>query len=818
MTAIVSKQAEFAFEGSESPATPQSPASQTAGSQTAGGNQTAGLEARGKAIVDEELGILARVRVRVEQDLAEGVHQFDDLDGDMIALRDEIAEAKEEDLPSLLDQMHQLAAINAKRGSGRSAPVDPSNPYFGHLRIKEGRSGKKRDVLIGKRTMLDKGDGVSIVDWRNAPVSRLYYRYEEQDEYEEEFDDRAIEGVVLVRRSLVVSGGELRRIDAPQGTWVQTREGGYKSVAQDHRPTLHGGSGAAVRVPRGKLGVNDEDLGRADKRLQEITALIDKQQFELITRPESGTVLIQGGAGSGKTTVALHRVAYLAFQDTKRFAPEKMLIVVFNEALVEYIKHVLPSLGVEGVTVTTYRRWSAALLKRLKLDLPPKRTEQTPEPVVRFKKHPVVMKMIEEMIAEDLQAVEDALAEKSTPEAVAHWRSLAKLPPSMRVRRALIWLIEGDGKQLPAKVRAATETILRNYRDSVDDVLDDWVELFGDAERIASSLARHVPGMFNEQDVETIVRWCGKKTAAFVEWREGKDEPPRENDEDDAEVVGAAPKPPPSLDGEDDAVFIRLLQAKQGGLFIKGVRFEYEHVVIDEAQDLCPLEVRVLLDCVTQGRSVTIAGDKAQKMIFDNGFIDWPQLLEDAGLPHVAIQPLKITYRSTRQVMHLARHVLGHLHDPSDDLIARDGADVSYFGFADMGEAVAFLGDALRNLMQREPNASVALITRYPQQATTYYEALRLAEVPRLRLVARQDFAFLPGIDVTDVRQVKGLEFDYVVVLDPNEQNYPERDDSRHLMHIAATRTAFQLWMVCSGRPSPLVPPELVAEHEASEA
>src|SRR5690606_11753199 len=230
--------------------------------------------------------------------------------------------------------------------------------------------------------------------------------------------------------------------------------------------------------------------------------------------------------------------------------------------------------------------------------------------------------------------------------------------------------------------------------------------------------------------------------------------------------------------GEDDAVFLRLLQAKRGWMFVKGKRFEYEHVVIDDAQDLCPLEGRVLLDTVSAGRSVTLAGDNAQKMIFDNGFVDAPQPLADAGPPHVAIQPLKITYRSTRQVMALARHVLGPLHDPSDDLIARDGAPVSYFGFSDMGEAVAFLGEALRNLMQREPTASVALLTRYPQQAEAYYEALRIAEVPRLRLVARQDFSFLPGIDVTDVRQVKGLEFDYVVVLDPTRQNYPERDES----------------------------------------
>ena len=160
--------------------------------------------------------------------------------------------------------------------------------------------------------------------------------------------------------------------------------------------------------------------------------------------------------------------------------------------------------------------------------------------------------------------------------------------------------------------------------------------------------------------------------------------------------------------------------------------------------------------------------------------------------------------------MDLSRHVLGPLHNPDDQLIAREGAPVGFFGFGDTGEAVAFLAEALRSLMQREPTASVALITRYPQQADVYHDALRIAEVPKLRRVGRQDFSFTPGIDVTDVRQVKGLEFDYVVILDPTAQNYPEVIESRHLLHIAATRAAHQLWLIVTGPPSPLFPAELL--------
>jgi DNA helicase-2/ATP-dependent DNA helicase PcrA len=125
-----------------------------------------------------------------------------------------------------------------------------------------------------------------------------------------------------------------------------------------------------------------------------------------------------------------------------------------------------------------------------------------------------------------------------------------------------------------------------------------------------------------------------------------------------------------------------------------------------------------------------------------------------------------------------------------------------------VGEAVAFLGDALRGLSSREPTASVAVISRYPEQADVYYEGLLRAEVPSLRRVRRSDFRFEPGVDVTDVSQVKGLEFDYVVMVDVNASTYGDTVESRHLLHIGATRAAHQLWLVATSDPSPLLPPQ----------
>ena len=81
-----------------------------------------------------------------------------------------------------------------------------------------------------------------------------------------------------------------------------------------------------------------------------------------------------------------------------------------------------------------------------------------------------------------------------------------------------------------------------------------------------------------------------------------------------------------------------------------------------------------------------------------------------------------------------------------------------------------------------------------------------MAEVPNLRRIRSYDFAFRAGVEVTEIRQVKGLEYDYVVLADVNESSFPDDDEARHLLHIGATRAAHQLWVVTTGKPSPLVP------------
>jgi DNA helicase-2/ATP-dependent DNA helicase PcrA len=157
----------------------------------------------------------------------------------------------------------------------------------------------------------------------------------------------------------------------------------------------------------------------------------------------------------------------------------------------------------------------------------------------------------------------------------------------------------------------------------------------------------------------------------------------------------------------------------------------------------------VLLEATTPERSVTIAGDSAQRLVFDNAFTDWASFLRAAGHEALALEPLRLSYRSTAQVMRFARAVLGPLADPAEPLWARDGEPVTLYRFDEAGEAVLLLAEALRALHGREPTASVAVIARHPEQADQWHQALARAEVPALRRVRRHDFAFAPGVGHT---------------------------------------------------------------------
>ena len=725
-------------------------------------------------IIGEEEQILSRVNAYLSTYRPSRPPPIQDYEADMIELRDQIAVARLEDVPALMQQMERIAGIAARRAENVVDAVEPSSPYFGHVRLME--DGKPvRDVLIGKTTLVDAKANVRIVDWRHAPVSQIYYKYEEGADYEEVIGEREVTGSVLARRTVTIQNAELRRVTAPQGMFVRGKAG-WRALSSASTE-LAGGQGSAVRPQdmRGVLGIDDSGSAREDRHLPEIAALLDPRQFELISKPDTGLVVIQGGAGSGKTTIGVHRLAYLAYQNKARFSHDKMLVVVGSPALRAYISEMLPALGIHGLPIETYGEWAEEQRKKHFPWLEVEYEDATPSVVTRLKTHPVLMRLLE--------------------------------------KKALEYQMDP-----------------RTRKDS-HGILNFWAELLTNLDSLLKAFAETPDPSFAEVDIRRAWRWCADRCPAVVDLdpgdraerkaaqdRDGEAEPEEKRrgaDDRDIEEDERA-----RLDPEDDAILLRAYQIIKTELR-KGVKgpLTYEHLFVDEAQDLSPIDLAVLLHCVRKipekgkegivHRSATLAGDTAQRIHLDSGFNDWRAVLDDLGMSRVDIEPLRIAYRSTKQVLEVARHVLGPLADPTPPVANRSGAPVELHEFPSPGAAVGFLADALRPLFMREPNATLAILAKSPEQADAYYSALKMADIPHLRRIRAFEFTFRPGVDVTDVRQVKGLEYDYVVLVDVNASVYKLDDESRHLLHIGATRAAHQLWLVTTEEPSPLLPPSL---------
>jgi len=684
----------------------------------------AALAPEERRLIEEEEALLVSVE-RALADRRAGIRAEGDLADRLRELRDEALESTSKDLPTVFQEMGLVRAV-MERARPEALP-DPATPYFAHLRVREG--GEERDYLLGRTTFVDRQAGVRVVDWRWAPVAAIFYRYREGEEFEERFPGRVSQGLVLARRVVVVEGGRLTRVSDGRRSLLRGPDGAWRTSAPE-TAALGGGAGRAARA--GTLGTGTGARGRS--AAPEVTALLDPDQYEAVSAPPDRALLVLGSAGSGKTTVALHRLARIAFDAPRRYPASRLQVVVPELGLARLAARLLEPLGLARVPVRTLESWSRGAFQSAYGAPPPRLFGETPPLVARLKRHPALYQMLRR-------------------------RPYLQEPPSLKKARRELGDLLLDRTFLTGVVRTAGGDLPLT---AIDEVIRHT------RLQLAPPLSEFLAGIDPDR-------------------RETLDGRPIEDDTPDA-VAG-------TLDPEDLPILL-FFAALRGGA---GGR-KAAHLVVDEAEDVSLFELFALGRHLA-GKSVTMAGDESQQTF--SSYAGWGEALEALGVADAAEVRLPTTYRCPRPIAEVAQAILGPIAPEVPPRVGREGVPVSRFDFPTEAHAQLFLTEAIRDLVEREPHASLAVVCHAPEGARGLHRLL--ADMPEARLSLDGAFSFRPGVDVTDVASVKGLEFDYVIVPDASARAYPEADEARRRLHVAVTRAAHQLWIAAPGTPSPLL-------------
>ncbi|MBC8073614.1 MAG: AAA family ATPase, partial [Deltaproteobacteria bacterium] len=475
---------------------------------------------------------------------------------------------------------------------------------------------------------------------------------------------------------------------------------------------------------------------------------LDATQRGAVELARGRSLLVLGEAGFGKTTVALYRLAHLRREATARGEGFAALVIVPTEALRRLSALMLTRLGVEGIEVATFDQWVVPQAFATFRDLPKRLSTGTAPVVSRLKRHPALRNVLPEIVAGTaaMKAIERGDAERYGS------------------REPLLHLF-GD-------------------RDLIGRVVDDSA---GALPRSAvATVAAHTRLQFTPTTEHAHAHVAADRLVTL----DGK-----------AIDEGTPMQNATTIDAEDCAVLFELQHLREPSKR----RGRYDHLVIDEAQELAPIELAVLGRTVVHGGAVTIAGDEQQQIDEPMPFAGWPAVMAELGVASHQRTVLTESYRCPPAVESLARAIVGRPQGASR--AAPDEAPIVWHRCASACHFASHVIEALNRLRERDRRSRIALVCRHYESAQRLYAQLTRASSVRLALEG--DFDFRPGAIVTCVEEVRGLEFDHVIIPDASSGAYPEDPAARRAMYVAITRTMHQLWLVTTGPWSPLLRPHV---------
>lgn len=712
--------------------------------------------------------------------------------------------AKSDSSQEFIDMMINARIHESTKLKLRNLAGAQNKPYFARIDFKDADKDEVEKLYIGKMSLMrDEDKQMIIVDWR-ASISNLYYE-ERLGEAGYDCPQGRICGELSLKRQYSIESGELKDFFDIDITTTD-------EFLQQY------------------LGAN------AENRLKDIVATIQVEQNRIIRAPLELPLIIQGVAGSGKTTIALHRIAYLIYNYQHTFKPENFMIIAPNRLFLNYISEVLPELGVEQVKQTTYIDWALELIdEKVKIRDPYYK-------LIAFVDHNASSAEEEyNRKVREISEFKSSLAFKKVLEEYAAWIERMLLPETdfgmdgwtVYTAEAIAQLYYHDYKHWPYYQRI--EQLKKHFRKRLKDMKQEkLIKLQHTCQARIDQLKFKMAESESRQ--KQIIRMIDVKDAQVRRVEEFAKEGVKEYIKKIPKVSAlkyyhqlfretelyerfVAPRLQPelaaflreetlkvfdakSLDYEDLAPVIFLKHCCYGW----GERLRVRHIVIDEAQDFSIFQYDTL-HTIIKDSSFTILGDINQGIHAYRGIRNWRQLQQEVfGEDKSQVLTLEQSYRTTAEIMEAANQVLAHSR-LTEVLFAkpvvRRGEPVEIAAVDGYPGMIAAIDTAIVDLQQRY--RSIAVITKTSASAQNVYQELKDQKYRPMLINGTED-EYHGGIVILPSYLAKGLEFDAVIIADGSEANYRQDNElDIKLLYVAMTRPLHRLIIYYYGELSGLL-------------
>ncbi|WP_221568923.1 3'-5' exonuclease [Alkalihalobacillus sp. TS-13] len=684
-----------------------------------------------------------------------------------IAAEIESQKKKLEKVPRYFGEDITEQALDERREQARkNLRIAEEEPFFGRLDFNVGGKDQLDEIYIGKvGVSKEASNDLMVIDWR-APVASLFYSYsggEEEIYYIS--PEGKIEGDIHLKRNAVIRKQKLQRV-------VDTYVKGSTEAGGTDEFLLY------------RLG------DRKDNRLRDIVSTIQAEQNDIIRAEKSQPLIIQGVAGSGKTTVALHRLAYLLYHYRDHLSANQMIIFAPNRMFLDYISNVLPELGVGGIQQTTFNEWAVEVLVEQvtvsdgRDDLESIFSSRSKGAIMtresgRLKGSLAYKAVIEEALDDfkkkmipdsDLELWDGCVLSTSF---IKKWNEEQKhFPIAMRRNRIL--------KRLKSWSKQQVDEMLPHERKERKKTADKQIKAYMKA--------------WPDYSAFTFYKELYKKTRIQDFARPLQDYLPAEIIADTRKRMNKR-----EVSAEDLPALIWIHQT----LFGMDKQFIYQHLVIDEAQDFSPFHIEVLKSNVRED-SFTILGDVSQGIHSYRGIEKWQEFIDVFGEGKMKYVQMERSYRSTLEIIEYANRILQNMRNTSGlaKPVFRSGEPVREIKVNKTERMEKVL--SILERIQSSGAHSIALVGRTAKNCTEVHEKLNEKGI-EVSLITADQTGYQGGISVIPVYLTKGLEFDAVLMLDTDPINYQFNDEDAKLLYVGCTRALHQLWVLYESELTPLV-------------